>query len=159
VTRLRQLVVIAIFATTWLLWSGIYTPLLLALGALSCAIVFLLARRTGFFDANVYSLHLTPRLVPYWAWLTVEIAKSSVAVARIVLSRNPPIEPSIVTVDARHLPPVSQAILANSMTLTPASAALDVEDGRILVHCLTRASADALREGEMTRRVTRLTAR
>lgn len=154
---MRQLVVMIVFAATWLLWSGLYTPLLLVLGALSCAIVFVLARRTGFFDETVYSLHHTPRLVPYWGWLAVEIVKANIAVARIVLSRTPPISPTLVCVDARDLTPVSQVILANSMTLTPASVVLDVEDGQILVHCLTHAAAAEVRSGEMMQRVAKLT--
>jgi multicomponent Na+:H+ antiporter subunit E len=148
---------LAIFLITWLLWSGIYTPLLLALGAGSCLAVLLLARRTGFFDPAVYALHLGPRLVPFWGWLSAEIIKANWNVARIVLSPRPAIQPVLVTLDARGLTPVAQAILANSLTLTPASVSVDVEDGRIVVHCLTKASAADVRSGAMLRRVTRLT--
>ncbi|NJN51450.1 MAG: Na+/H+ antiporter subunit E [Gammaproteobacteria bacterium] len=145
-----------IFAGTWLVWSGIYTPLMLALGAGSCALVLWLAGRTGFFDQSVYALHLGPRLLPYWGWLAVAIVKANWTVARIVLSRHPPIQPTLATIDARQLSPVGQAILANSITLTPASVSLDVEEGRILVHCLTEASAQEVNDGEMLNRVTRI---
>jgi len=52
--------------------------------------------------------------------------------------------------------PVDQAILANSITLTPGTLALDVHDGEIIVHALTRAGADELERGEMDRRVAAL---
>jgi multicomponent Na+:H+ antiporter subunit E len=146
----------ALFAATWLLWSGHYTPLILALGAVSCALVLVLAGRTGFFDVDVYALHLGPRLPRFWLWLAGEIVRSNIAVARIVLSRKLPIEPTIVSIDASHLPVVSQATLANALTLTPGTVSLDVNRGMIEVHCLTRQVAAEVRDGEMLRRATAL---
>jgi len=146
-----------LFAATWLLWSGHYVPLLLALGAASVGLVLMLARRTGFFDADVYSLHLGPRLPAFWLWLLKEIVRSNLSVARIVLRRRLEIEPTWVTVDASHLPPAVQATLANAITLTPGTVSADVDRGRIEVHCLTREIADELRGGEMLRRATALT--
>lgn len=147
----------ALFAATWLLWSGHYVPLLLVLGAASVGLVLMVARRTGFFDADVYSLHLGPRLPAFWLWLIKEIARSNLKVARIVLRRRLEIEPTWVTVDASHLPPAVQATLANAITLTPGTVSVDVDRGRIEVHCLTREIADELRGGEMLRRAAALT--
>ena len=147
----------ALFAATWLLWSGHYGSLLLVLGTVSVGLVLILARRTGFFDADVYSLHLGPRLPAFWLWLIKEIVRSNLSIARIVLRRRPAIEPTLVTVDASHLPSAVQATLANAITLTPGTVSVDVDRGRIEVHCLTREIADDLRGGEMLRRATALT--
>jgi multicomponent Na+:H+ antiporter subunit E len=147
----------ALFAATWLLWSGHYVPLVLVLGAASVGVVLMLARRTGFFDSDVYSLHLGPRLPAFWLWLMKEIVRSNLNVAWIVLRRRVEIQPTWVTVDASHLPPAVQATLANAITLTPGTVAVDVDRGRIEVHCLMREIADELRGGEMLRRATALT--
>lgn len=147
----------ALFVITWLLWSGHYTALLLFLGALSCGLVLLLARRTGFFDSDVYALHLGPRLPAFWLWLLKEIVLSNVQVAKIVLSRRLEIEPMIVTVDVSGLPPAVQATVANAITLTPGTVSMDVDRDRIEVHCLTRQVAEDLRGGELLRRANRLT--
>jgi multicomponent Na+:H+ antiporter subunit E len=80
--------------------------------------------------------------------------RSNFAVARVLLRRTIHVAPEIVTVDARHLPPVSQATLANSITLTPGTVTLDVNDGDIEVHCLTREIAADLRRGEIVARAT-----
>lgn len=141
-----------VLAVTWLLWSGIYEPLFLALGALSCVMVVVLARRTGFFDQEVYSLGLGPRWPSYWAWLLKEIVKTNFQVARIILRRDLAVSPTIVTVDASDLTPVCQATLANAITLTPGTLTLDIEDGVIEVHCLTAEVAGELGDGEMLRR-------
>jgi|SRR5690606_24944690 len=153
---MRVLTAGILFAAAWLAWSGVYTPLLLTLGAGSCALVMLLARRSGFFDVELYALHLLPRLPSYLLWLLKEIVKCNISVARIVLSRSMPIEPTVITIDAAALPAVGQVILANSIGVTPGSIATDIHRGMIEVHCLTRETADQLRGGEMLRRVRRL---
>ena len=48
---------------------------------------------------------------------------------------------------------VDQAMLANSITLTPGTLTLDADDGKLLVHALTADGATALEQGEMLRRV------
>jgi multicomponent Na+:H+ antiporter subunit E len=152
----RSGVALALFAGTWLLWSGHFSPLLLVLGALSCVLVLWLAHRTGFFAADVYALHLGPRLPSFWFWLSQEIARSNLTVARIVLGRTLRIDPVIVSVDAAHLPAAIQATLANAITLTPGTVAMDIHRGVIEVHCLTQQIAADLRSGEMLRRAERL---
>lgn len=80
----------------WVLWSGFYTPLILSLGAASCLVTLYVAHRIGFFRQEIFSLHIIPRLPGYWSWLLVEIAKSSLDVARIVLKRRLEISPTVV---------------------------------------------------------------
>lgn len=145
-----------LFAIAWLGWSGHYTPLLLGFGAVSSALVALLAWRTGFFASDVYTLHLGRRLVSLWLWLFVEILRANLMVARIVLARRLRYTPQIISVNASDLPPPCQVILANAITLTPGTAALDINEGRIRVHCLSKEIADDLRNGEMLRRVRRV---
>lgn len=153
---MRLLFAGSVFATSWLLWSGLYTPLLVGLGLLSCTLVLLLARRSGFFESGVYSLHLIARLPAYWFWLLGQIVSANLVVARIVLQPRMPISPTLVEVRASHLPPVGQAILGNAITLTPATVCFDVNEGIVHVHCLTESSAEELREGEMVRRAEKL---
>ncbi len=144
-----------VLATAWLLWSGLYKPLLLFLGAVSCTLCVWLAIRMGFFNTRPI-LHLLPRLPFYWLWLLKEIAKSSLEVARVVLSPKMNISPMIVDFEAAPRSEMGQVILGNSITLTPGTITLDIYKGRLVVHCLTKEGAAALREGEMNRRVAAL---
>jgi multicomponent Na+:H+ antiporter subunit E len=152
----RYAVAAAVFAATWLLWSGHYAPLLLFFGAVSCVLVLWLAARIGFLDVEAYAFHLAPRLPRYWLWLLKEIAKANVTVAKIVLSPRLPISPTVISVDASELPPVTQALLANSITLTPGTVSIDVDRGVIEVHCLTVEGARDLKRGEMLRRAAKV---
>ncbi len=153
---MRIFLTLILFYAAWLLWSGMTKPLLLVLGAVSCLLVLVLAMRMGFFDRSVYSLHLTGRLLPFWGWLGKELVVANIQVARIVMSPKPAISPTVIKVTALPEGPVGQAILGNSITLTPGTVTLDDHEGELLVHCLTREGAEALQQGEMNRRVAAL---
>ena len=145
-----------LLVAAWLLWSGIYKPLLLWLGAFSCVLSVYIAHRVGFFRQST-GLHLLPRLPRFSAWLFVEIVKSSLEVVRLVLDPKLPISPTVVEIEAEPEDDVGQVILANSITLTPGTVTLDVFDNRVLVHCVTRVGAQAIEEGSANRRVAELT--
>lgn len=147
---------LVVWFTAWLLWSGMYKPLLIGLGVVSCLLVLVLARRMGFFHRDVFSLHLVWRLLPFWGWLGKELVVANIQVARIVLGRRLDISPTVIRLDALPEGPVGQAILGNSITLTPGTVTVDDHEGELLVHCLTREGAEALLEGEMNRRVAAL---
>lgn len=148
----------ALFAALWLLWSGHYTPVLLSFGAASCLLAAWLAQRVGFVGVGGYALRRLGTLLPFWGWLLKEIVLSNLVVARIVLAPRLSIAPQIVSLDVSGLSRVGQAILANAITLTPGTLTVDVDSahGRIDVHCLTPATAAALRDGAMLRRVAAL---
>jgi len=137
----------------WVLWSGMFKPLLLSLGALSCAVVGYIAVRMGYFNSRVFALRFNLRLFRFWAWLLGEIVRSTLEVSRIVLARKLQLSTRDIEIDASQLSPVDQVILGNSITLTPGTLTLSVSDGRLRVHALTVDGAKALEDGEMLRRV------
>ncbi len=145
-----------LLVAAWLLWSGIYKPLLLWLGAFSCLLSLYIAHRVGFFEKST-GLHLLPRLPRFSLWLLVEIVKSSLEVVRLVLDPKLPISPTVVEIEAEPEGEIGQVLLANSITLTPGTVALDVFDNRLLVHCITREGAKAIEAGDANRRIAELT--
>jgi multicomponent Na+:H+ antiporter subunit E len=153
---MRQLVLFACLAATWLLWSGIYTPLLLTLGLASSVLVVLISQRMGFFYGDVFSLHILHRLPRYWLWLSWQLIKSNLDVTRIVLTPHMPVRPRLVTLDARPLSPVGIAIFGNSITLTPGTVTLAIDGHKVLVHCLTTETARSLVQGELKRHIEQL---
>jgi len=152
----RATALAVVLAATWLLWSGLYKPLLLALGAFSCALVVYLCARMRLFDYSVLSFRYVWRLLGYCVWLGKEIAKSSLQVSRAVLSPELTISPTVVELDADGRHPVDLATLGNSITLTPGTLTIRIRDGRLIVHALTREGAEDVMDGEMNRRVARL---
>ena len=81
---LRFSALLFLLVTAWLLWFGLYTTLLLGIGALSCILSLYLAHRVGFSN-EVFSFQVIPQLPRYWGWLLLENTKSSLDVARIIL--------------------------------------------------------------------------
>ena len=146
-----MLLLLVVLMVAWLLWSGLYKPLLLVLGFFSCVLCVYLADRMGFFK-RLGLVKVIPRLPGYWLWLLKEVIVSSWDVARTILHPNMPISPTVVEIDAGSDNEAMQVILANSITLSPGTVTVDLYRGKLKVHCLTRAGADALLAGEAQRR-------
>lgn len=152
----RMALMAVLLVAAWLLWSGLFKPLLLGLGAFSCLLVVYLSNRMHLFDEDVYALRLSLRLFGFWAWLAGEIIRSSLEVSRVVLSPSLPISPTLVEIESGSSHPVDLAILGNSIILTPGTLTLRIVGQRLTVHALTRQGAEALAAGEMNRRVSAL---
>ena len=152
----RMLLLGWILAVVWLLWSGLFKPLLIGLGIFSCLLTVWVLNRMQFFQAGSFDFHYGPRLLAYWAWLAGEIVKSSIEVTRITLAPKVRVAPRTVTLDVSDLGPVDQVLLGNSITLTPGTLTLDVHNNRLTVHAFTEAGAAELEGGEMHRRVAAL---
>ena len=150
---LPRLILLAFLAVTWLVWSGLYTPLLIFLGAISCLLSFWLANRMGYFEESMFALRISPRLFGYWFWLGGQIIRSSIDVTRIIFHPKLPISPRIVDIEVQSKHEFDQVVLGNSITLTPGTLSIDVHEGVIKVHSLTEEGARDLLEGEMNRRV------
>ncbi len=148
-----MLVLLLSLIAAWLLWSGLYKPLLLVLGAASCVLCFWLVRRMGYFDDRLFALRISLRLLRYWWWLGGQIVRSSLDVTRIVLDPKLPISPTIVDLEAESPHNFDQVVLGNSITLTPGTLTIDVYRDVLKVHALTEDGAREILAGEMKRRV------
>jgi multicomponent Na+:H+ antiporter subunit E len=137
----------------WLLLSGHFTPLMLVLGVLSTLLVVLLATRADLIDKETQVILLKPSVLFYWFWLSREIIKSNIDVARRILSPRLPISPNVFTVRAFQKTELGRVTYANSITLVPGTVAMDVDEDVITVHALTQDAAADLKRGEMNRRV------
>ncbi|MPZ61944.1 MAG: cation transporter [Propionibacteriales bacterium] len=143
----------------WLVLSGHYTFLLLSLGALTLVIVTWIAWRTDTVDRAGVALHLSPRLPLYLLWLAKEVFLASVAVSRQVWSLRPALRPAVDLTPVGDMSELSQVIYANSITLTPGTLSLTVDDNGVEVHSLKASDIGELQAGEMHGRVRRLEVR
>lgn len=145
-----------VLSIAWLLWSGLYKPMLLGLGALSVGLTLILAVRMNFFRHTDGLAGMLVRLPGYWWWLLKEIVTSSIDVTRIVLSPSLPISPRVIKIRSESLQELPHVILGNSVTLSPGTITIDIDDHELIVHCLSDAGAQDLRDGELMRRVQKL---
>lgn len=141
----------AILFATWLLLSGHYVLLFIALGLASVALSVEISRRMGVIDGE--ALALIPRGLRYWPWLAWEVVKSNIDVARLILTPGRSISPTLVRLKCSQRTSLGRVIYANSITLTPGTVTVDLVGDELVVHALTREAAAALQDGEMDRRV------
>lgn len=151
----QLLTALTILMVSWLFWSGIYKPLLIGLGFFSCLLSLWLAKRTGFFR-HALPLRSLLRLPSLWWWVLKDVVNSSIEVARTVLSPSLPIQPELVEFTTSEKTDSAKVIIGNAITLSPGTVTIDIDEDRLLVHCLTTASADSLRSREVERRTARL---
>lgn len=142
-----------LFVLSWLLWSGMYKPLLLALGAFSVIITMIFAYRMNYFKKRAFALRFTFATLQYWGWLFVEVLKSSIQVTKEILKPTIEVSPVVIEVPRQSRSDFQTMMLGNSITLTPGTITLDVDEDVLLVHALTKEGAADLTAGEMARRV------
>lgn len=151
---LRTVYLFLTLAAFWFLLSGHYTGLLIAFGVVSSLLVVMIAGRMDTVDESPVRLAINPvNFVKYWIWLAKEIFLSNIKVAKLVLSRDLIISPSIFRVKAENLSQIVRVAYANSITLTPGTVAIDVGDDWIEVHALTDETRNDLLAGNMGKRV------
>lgn len=143
---------LAMFAL-WLLLSGHYVPLLIGFGVISCIAVVWIGNRLDVIDHEAVPLHLRLGWFGYIAWLGKEIVKANIDVAKLIVDPKMPISPTMIHVPATQKTEMGQVIYANSITLTPGTVSVELENGTILVHAITRDAAEGLASGDMDLRV------
>jgi multicomponent Na+:H+ antiporter subunit E len=133
---------LALFAFWWIL-SGIGKPFHLIVGALGSALVALFTAEMQFAErlrdgeGGIHFFALPwPRMAVYTAWLLKEIVLANWAVLKVVLDPALPAEPEMIVYRTRLQTSLGRTILANSITLTPGTITVDVEDDQFLVHAL-----------------------
>jgi multicomponent Na+:H+ antiporter subunit E len=94
----------------------------------------------------------------YWLYLVKEIVKASIDVAKVVLNPKLPISPHVVQFTRPMVNPLAHVTLANSITLTPGTITMDIDEGVYTIHALTEGAADGLEDGqgEMMQRVSHI---
>ncbi|MFT6912475.1 MAG: multicomponent Na+:H+ antiporter subunit E [Paracoccaceae bacterium] len=139
----------------WLLMSGVYKPLVIGFGVLSVAAVLAIIRRMDDIDGARIDLRLHPlRLLSYFGWLLVEIAKANWAVTKVVLSPKMTMRQHLFMVPRSQKTDTGQVIFGNSITLTPGTITIETEGEEFIVHALNYSPDDDAALADMDRRVT-----
>ncbi len=152
---------VLLLSAIWLILSGRTDAIYLLWGAISITFVIWLSSRLNSIplakdEPCGTTRIIIPRLIAYLFWLVWQIIKSGVYVAYVVLHPKMPIEPMIVRFTSKQPNVLARVILGNSITLTPGTLTLDIEDDLFTVHALTRDTEEDLVSGDMEARVARL---
>ncbi len=136
----------------WLILSGHLEPLLLALGLASVILTLLLARRMDVIDHESYPLHISKKLPGYYVYLLREIIQANIdVIKRILKPGRKTISPQLVKIPLPQKTDLGRVIYANSITLTPGTVTVELNDKEVTVHALSKEAADELAKGVMAR--------
>ncbi|MFO8235605.1 MAG: Na+/H+ antiporter subunit E [Bacteroidales bacterium] len=153
-TQLKNIFIAFIIALFfWVLLNNSFEPLILIIGAgVSLVLAIVFCSR-----CNVFSeLKLTPGAfiysLIYIAVFLYELIKSNLDVARRILTPTLPINPGIVEVKTKLKSKMGKMILANSITLTPGTLTIDIQDDTLYIHWIDVKSDDI---NEATKQIVR----
>ena len=107
-------------------------------------------------DDDLPNLGLLFRFTAYLPWIFGEIAKANIDVIKRILNSQLPISPTLIRVRCSQKSDLGRVIFANSITLTPGTVSIRVENDYIEVHALSRETAEELASGVMDRRVSQV---
>lgn len=132
----------------WVILNGQITWEIVLSGlAVSALIEWFLIRFMNYsLRRELAALRLLPRGVRYLAHLVREILKANWAVLRLILSPSLEVEPQLRAFRTPLKTPTARALLANSITLTPGTITVSLEDGEYLVHSLDKSLMEGIED-------------
>lgn len=142
-------VFLALFAF-WVLLSEKFEVKLLLYGLVASLIgtlisrkILILARKENGevihgFDFSIF------KYIKYWVWLIGQIIIANIQIALIILNPKLPINPQIIVFNQKMENPLAHLTLANSITLTPGTVTIDIDEDNYIIHALTDQAAEGL---------------
>ena len=151
--NLKRLAVFLILFAFWLVFSGHFDALHVGLGLVCTALV------AGFsYDLLLEDVPSPRQLLTAWRfllyvpWLLYQVVIANFHVVYLVV-RPSQIRPRIVRFKTSLTSDLAKVALGNSITLTPGTLTMDIDDREFYVHAVSDKVAADLLTGEMERRV------
>jgi multicomponent Na+:H+ antiporter subunit E len=152
-----KLVTFTVMLSFWVILSGMFDAFHLSLGVISCLLVTLFSGKMLFEGLGVeVRARQIFGMLAYFPWLLWAIVLSSLQVAYIVLHPQmlAKMEPQLIRFKTKLKSNFARVTFAQSITLTPGTITVSLQDDEMTVYALTKDAADSL-PGEMERRIAR----
>ena len=137
-----------LFLMTWIIFNGRLTGEIVSIGILVAILVYAFVCK--FMD---YSWEKEKRfykkflyLIGYALILVKEIVVANMQVVHMIWTRKEVMEPVIVRFRADLETELARVILANSITLTPGTITVLLEENEYTVHCLDKCLAEGMED-------------
>ncbi|MCD8130765.1 MAG: Na+/H+ antiporter subunit E [Lachnospiraceae bacterium] len=135
-----------LFFVMWILFNGSVTLEIVIFGLVIAAAIYWFVCRFMDFSVkkDIMIIRQTFRIIEYLGVLVWEILKANVVLCGIILNLYQKPEPVLVTFHADLKTETARAVLANSITLTPGTITVNLEENEFTVHCLDKSMARGL---------------
>ena len=141
----------------WIFLSGEFSFILLFSGIISSLLVSYISHDLliGNGDMKLGFIR-TIRFIRFLPWLLWQIVLANIDLALRTLHPKMPINPILINIKNNLKSDLGMVILANSITLTPGTVTIDVNENEFLVHVISEKAAQSLISGEMQARVKKI---
>lgn len=135
-----------LFFLLWIVFNGQITTEIVLFGLVIAGAVYAFCCK--FLDyspkKDIFLLRKAGYILAFLGVLIWEIVKANAAVIHLILSPHLKVEPVIVRFRTELKSQGARVLLANSITLTPGTITVPVEENRFCVHCLDIELAEGL---------------
>ena len=154
---MHRILTFSLLFLLWLVLSGLFDPFHLSLGVISCALVTWMSSDFLFQDRSLglgARLRQFIRFPGYALWLFYEIILANLYVFRLALrpSGLGNARPQVVRFKTHLKTDFAKWVFAYSITLTPGTVTIRIDDDEFYVHAISEHTAKGL-EGEMEKRI------
>lgn len=150
----RKVLLSSLLFVFWIILTAAFTAHELVLGAICSALVAVISFSIL---ANVLDPRITPAVIlrfPFFALaLLLQIIKANIDVALIIVNPRLPIDPRIIEYWTYLPDDLPRTIFADSITLTPGTVTVELDEDKLYVHCLAVHHEEGLRKGKLERMV------
>jgi len=139
----------------WIVIDGKLTVESVLIGSIA-AIAVIILNKDLFFDkteGGPITFRYLKRYAIMVGVLLVEILKANIAVAKIVLKKEMPIEPMFVKIPASPKKKFHKMVYGNLITLTPGTLTVDEVDGEFIIHAIDKSAAEGLEGNTLEKHV------
>ncbi|WMI80214.1 Na+/H+ antiporter subunit E [Anaerotignum sp. MB30-C6] len=142
----------------WIVFNGKITLEIVLFGLAICAWLYWFMCKYMDYHMNRERVILKnmPLYIKYLMILFREIVKSNLAVIRIILSPNKEIDPSITNFKTDIKTDLARVVLANSITLTPGTYTIQLEDDAYMIHALDKSFGKDLNQSVFVKELRKL---
>lgn len=145
----------------WIIFNGRITPEIVLLGIGIVSLIFLFLCR--FMD---YSIRKDMRAyrnlfagIAYLFLLVAEIVKANFCVMKLIVSSKYVVEPKLLTFETDLKGEAAKVVLANSITLTPGTITVTLDEDTYLVHCLDKELGEGIEASSFVERLRKMESR
>ncbi len=135
-----------LFFVVWIIFNGTVTAETAVFGLVISAVMYLFICR--FMDYSIRKdiayMKCIPCILLYICVLVWEIIKANFAVIKLMTASRYELEPVLVRFKTNLKTKQARVVLANSITLTPGTITVTLEDDEYVVHCLDKELAKGM---------------
>ena len=134
----------------WVLLSGSFDWVHLGLGLIcSFGVAWVNSGHSPF----VPKFRLWLSIFLYLPWLFYKIFESGIHLSKLILHPSLPIEPRLISVETKLRHQAAVVLFGNSITLTPGTITVEVEQNRLIIHAMDRDLGDDIESKQMESKI------